>query len=98
MPDRDVNPMSRRSSRDTYRPAARAHLSHAEGVITQTIEQHTARIPSSVFLVAALSAMTVSAVLELAGRTRMSRFVGMWPPSLLLMGVYNKLVKSLGTS
>jgi hypothetical protein len=33
---------------------------------------------------------------ELAGRRRASRFIGMWPGPLLVMGVYNKLVKLLG--
>jgi hypothetical protein len=41
--------------------------------------------------------MTLSLALELAGRTRQSRFVGMWPTPLLVAGIYNKLVKTLGT-
>jgi hypothetical protein len=40
--------------------------------------------------------MVASLGLELAGRTRASRFVGMWVPTLLITGVYNKLVKALG--
>ena len=45
----------------------------------------------------ALGAMALSLGLELAGRSRASNFVGKWPTPLLLLGVYNKLVKTLGT-
>lgn len=90
--------MSHRSAEQDYRPAARAHPSHAEGTLTQVIELQTARIPSSFFLVASAAAMLASIGFELAGNTRASRFVGMWAPSLLIAGVYNKLVKTLGTS
>jgi hypothetical protein len=38
----------------------------------------------------------VSLAAEFAGRQRVSRFVGMWPGPLLVMGVYNKLVKTFG--
>jgi hypothetical protein len=40
--------------------------------------------------------MCVSLGLELGRKTRASRFIGMWPGPLLVMGVYNKLVKVLG--
>ena len=34
---------------------------------------------------------------ELAGRQRESRFPAQWPAPLLIIGMYNKLVKTLGT-
>jgi hypothetical protein len=40
--------------------------------------------------------MGLSLVLELTGRRDVSRFVGMWAPTLLTMGVYNKVVKLMG--
>lgn len=99
MPSRpDKNPMSHRSPDDTYRPAARAHPSHSEGTFTRVIEQQTAKIPSGVFLVGAYAAMVASLLLELTGRQRPSRFVGMWAPTLLIAGVYNKLVKTFGAT
>jgi hypothetical protein len=61
------------------------------------MEQQTAKIPSHWFLLGALGAMALSLMLELTGRRRESRFVGQWPAPLLLMGMYNKLVKTLGT-
>jgi hypothetical protein len=94
----DVNPMSHRSDDDTFRPALRSHPNHAEGTLTRVIEHQTGKVPSSVFLVGAFAAMIASASLELMGKSRYSRFVGMWAPTLLIAGVYNKLVKTLGTS
>ena len=79
---------------ELYQPARRATTRHAEGTLTRIVEEQTAKIPSAVFLVISLGAMAASAALELAGQTRWSRFLGMWVPSMLSMGIYNKIVKS----
>jgi len=94
--NRDVNPASERS-RQEYDPSSVVRQDHAEGTVTRMLEQQAAKIPSDVFLFAAFTAMAASLTLELTGRQRASRFVGMWPPTLLTMGVYNKLVKLLGS-
>ena len=98
MAESEINPMHRRAAGETYRPAPRASAAHLEGTLTRLVEKQTAKIPSSVFLAAALGAMAVSATLEVLGQTRWSRFVGMWPSPLLTMGVYNKIVKSSGAA
>ncbi len=67
-----------------------------EGVIARTIEEQTARFPSDVFLWAALGAVGVSLYLELTGSVEKSHFVAHWVSPLLLLGVYNKLVKVAG--
>ncbi|WP_426756335.1 hypothetical protein [Myxococcus sp. Y35] len=93
----DVNPASRASEHD-YKdvpPVVRAE--HAESSLTRMIEQQTAKVPSHVFLAASLTAMAASAALEVMGRSRPSRFVGQWVAPLLVMGVYNKLVKIFGS-
>lgn len=95
MTDRPVNPAAE-ASLETYESSPVVRTEHAEASFTRLIEQQTAKIPSHWFLLAAGSAMTASLALELAGRHRLSRFVGMWPSTLLITGVYNKLVKSLG--
>lgn len=92
----DTNP-ARDESLRVYESAPVARREHGEGTWTRVVEQQTAKVPSAVFLVAAFGAMTASAILELYGRQRWSRFVGMWAPTLLITGVYNKLVKALGT-
>lgn len=91
----DLNPAAAESLAETPAPVLRPE--HAEGDITRLIEQQTAKLPSHWFLFAAIGAMGTSLGLELAGRTRESRFVGMWPTPLLVLGMYNKLVKTLGT-
>ena len=91
----DINPASDKS-RFSYREAPVMRTDHNEGSITRLIEHQTARIPSDVFLVLALGGMATSLVLELRNNQRASRFIGMWPGPLLIMGVYNKLVKVLG--
>jgi hypothetical protein len=70
---------------------------HAEGVLARIIEQQTAKVPSHWFLLVALGAMGTSLVLELSGRSRASRFIGSWPTPVLVAGIYNKLIKTLGT-
>lgn len=95
MSERDVNPAADRDE-ERYRAAPVARDEHTEAQLTRLIEQQTARIPSHWFLAAAVTCMVTSLVLELVGRTRLSRFVGMWVPTLLITGVYNKLVKALG--
>ena len=81
----------------TPAPAPVLRPEHAEGELARLIEQQTAKIPSHWFLMAAVGAMGLSLALELGGRRRGSRFIGQWPAPLLIMGMYNKLVKTLGT-
>lgn len=69
-----------------------------EGEVTKKIEQQTAKIPSIGFLGLAVGSMLASAGLAfLADRKDLANFVGLWAPSLLLIGVYNKLVKLQGS-
>lgn len=70
---------------------------HTEGTVARSIEQQTAKLPSDVFLWAALGSIGVSALLQLAGRQKESLFVGQWVSPLLLFGVYNKIVKVAGS-
>ena len=71
-------------------------VEHNESSLTRVLEQQTAKVPSDLFLAVALGAMAAALAFEFSGRLRASRFVGMWPAPLLVMGVYNKLVKLLG--
>lgn len=91
----DVNPASE-ASRRSYEATPVVRTEHVESSFTRMVEHQTAKIPSDFFLVVALCAMAASLFGELTGRERFSRFVGMWPGPLLVMGVYNKLVKTFG--
>jgi hypothetical protein len=70
---------------------------HAEGTVARTIEQQTAKLPSDVFLWAAVASMGASALFQLMGKKQVSLFVGDWVSPLLLFGVYNKIVKTQGS-
>lgn len=69
---------------------------HREGPIAKEIEGQTAKLPSDLFLWCALGAMTVSAILKVAGKNNTALFIGQWAAPFLLFGVYNKLVKLEG--
>ena len=71
--------------------------SHTEGRVARTIEQQTAKLPSDTFLWIAVGCMATSATLQMTGNKHASLFVGQWAPTLLIMGLYNKLVKQLGS-
>jgi len=65
-----------------------------EGGLTRSLENQTAKLPSIGYLGLAIGSMAVSAGLLLfAERKTWANFVGLWAPSFLLIGVYNKLVK-----
>ena len=77
--------------------ASRDLQSHAEGQVAKTIEDQTAKLPSDTFLWMAVGAITVSATLLILGKRQGSLFVGQWAPTFLIFGLYNKLVKQLGS-
>ncbi|MGM1429567.1 hypothetical protein ACS126_09930 [Sphingobacterium lactis] len=69
-----------------------------EDQVSKEIETQTAKIPSVVFLGAALLAMGVSAALKCSkGRDdKDALFIGQWAAPFLLLGIYNKIVKTQG--
>lgn len=70
-----------------------------EGRLTKAIEKQTAKIPSVGFLTLAVGSIALSAALEFFGTKRREpgTFVGLWAPTFLLFGIYNKLVKLEGS-
>ena len=78
-------------------------VSKNEGKTTDFIERRTGQVPSGAYLTLAIGSMIGSAVLMLSarrsplgrvsGRAELANFVAQWAPSLLIIGVYNKLVK-----
>lgn len=68
-----------------------------EGRGTSMVEQQTSKVPSMTWLGLAIGSMAASAALMLTGRKQIANFVGQWAPSLLIIGVYNKIAKELAT-
>jgi len=70
--------------------------SHSEGAVARAIENQTARLPSDLFLWAAIGSIVGSLTFRMLGRGDTSNFVGQWAPTFLILGLYNKLVKVAG--
>ena len=70
---------------------------HEEGELTKRLEHVTSQIPSGVYLGLALGSISLSALLYLSGRKTDATFVGHWAPTLLMIGMYNKMVKLHGS-
>lgn len=70
---------------------------HEEGITTKAIEQYTSMAPSGLYLGLAVTCMAASALLHSSGRKHDALFVGQWVPSILIMGLYNKLVRVAGS-
>jgi hypothetical protein len=77
------------------RPGAREE--HREGPVARSIEQQTAKLPSDLFLWAALGSIATSLIFQITGDERKATFVGHWAPTFLTLGIYNKLVKLHGS-
>lgn len=67
-----------------------------EGRLTKAIESQTSKLPSDVFLWAAGGLMLTSLTLKLLKKGPTSLFLGQWVAPVLLMGLYNKIVKVHG--
>lgn len=68
-----------------------------EGKATQKIEHVTSALPSTTWLILAGGSIVASLVLKLVGKHQTANFVGQWAPTMLLLGIYNKIVKVAGS-
>ena len=53
-------------------------------------------IPSSAYLGVAVGAMGLSLLCQMTGRGKWGNFIAQWVPTLLIIGLYNKVVKVEG--
>ncbi|RJR30194.1 MAG: hypothetical protein C4576_34055 [Desulfobacteraceae bacterium] len=72
-------------------------VEYSEGAVAGNIEKRTAKLPSDIFLWAALGSIAASWVLEMSGRREKAHWIGQWVAPFLLFGVYNKIVKVAGS-
>ena len=94
---RDVHRGTAAGSCSTWQSHPKTQREHTEGKVAKSIEAQTAKLPSDTFLWAAVAAMGASATLQMMGNRGASVFVGQWAPTLLILGLYNKLVKQHGS-
>ena len=65
-----------------------------EGRTTRMVEDFTAKMPSLGYMGLAVGAMAASAAIASFSRKKeLANFVGLWAPSFLIVGLYNKIVK-----
>ncbi|GAA4295204.1 hypothetical protein [Nibribacter koreensis] len=83
-------------ARELKQKADNFNPEHREGPVARTIEEYTAKLPSDLFLWAALGSMAISATLKIMKKDDEALFVGQWPAPFLLLGLYNKIVKVKG--
>jgi len=69
----------------------------AEGPVARAIEKQTSRIPSDVFLWAALGFLGASVAMRAVNRRSTDSVLAQLAPTFLLLGLYNKLVKVAGS-
>jgi hypothetical protein len=84
-------------SRATFSNSGVAPHEHHEGTMTKTIEHYTSMVPSGTFLGLAVGAIGLSAMMHMAGKKEDAQFIGHWVPTILLLGLYNKMVKLHGS-
>src|ERR687889_433607 len=69
---------------DAQQPAAEAQ---------QTFFRITDNIPEEAWYWAAIGSIGISALLKLAEKDDWAIFVGQWPPTFLLFGLYHRLIR-----
>jgi len=69
---------------------------HTEGEVAKAIEEQTAKLPSDIFLWGAMGTMIAAISLVATGKKHTGLLVGQFVAPILLLGVYNKLVKQQG--
>ena len=86
------------TSPDTLNKLVGNQQQPVEGKLTKKIEKVTAKIPSVGYLGLAIGSMALSIGFALVkDRKDIANFVGLWVPSFLLLGIYNKIIKTEGS-
>jgi hypothetical protein len=67
-----------------------------EGEVAKTIESYTSKIPSDVYLWTGLGLLAGAIILQGFRQKHAGLMIGQIATPILLMGVYNKLVKQQG--
>ena len=60
---------------------------------TEIVEDQVKKIPNLLFMALAGVSIVGSLALLVTKKQRYANFVGLWAPTILLLGVYNKIVK-----
>lgn len=69
---------------------------HTEGPVAEAIENQTAKLPSDIFLWGGLGALATAAATFATGKKHEALLIGQWAAPILILGLYNKIVKLEG--
>ncbi|HET9053755.1 MAG TPA: hypothetical protein VFM90_06275, partial [Cyclobacteriaceae bacterium] len=75
---------------------SRMNPQRKEGKVAKAIETETSRLPSDVFLWGAGGVALSALILKLFKREHEALLIGQWTAPLLILGLYNKVVKQQG--
>jgi hypothetical protein len=65
-----------------------------KGSVSKMIESYTSEIPSGAYLGLAIGGICLSAAVAVLSKQKgWANFIGLWVPTLMLTGIYNKLIK-----
>lgn len=76
-------------------PTMSTTTTEQEGMLTRSME--SGNLPSDTFLWMALGSIGLSLTFRIMGRDHDALFVGQWAPTFLLLGIFNRLVKTTGS-
>jgi len=68
-----------------------------EDQLTAAIEKVTSKVPSSVYLGAAILSIIGSVAFKAAKKEHEALYIGQWVAPFLILGLYNKMVKQHGS-
>ncbi len=68
-----------------------------EGKLTAYVESYTSKVPSGIFLAAAVASIAGSLAFKFAKKDHYALFVGQWVAPFLILGIYNKQIKLHGS-
>jgi hypothetical protein len=80
------------------RQGMEAQGAYTEGKVAKTIEHQTAKMPSDIFLWTALGTWGMSLFLQSSGNKEKGLLFGQLVAPILILGLYNKIVKVAGGS
>ncbi len=68
-------------------------MSFSKSDVAETPKYITENVPEEAFYWAALVSILLSLAVKIAGRDQLAVFIGQWPPTFLLFGLYRRLSK-----
>lgn len=66
---------------------------HSGKKVDEMMDRQIAKAPSNAFVLMGLGSLGLSLLLRMLGSKEGSQFIGQWVPTLMIIAVYNKMLK-----